>query len=308
MIFESAFVGKNHFWRYLVMFLAAFLAANTIGGIPLIAIITIKTARDPSLLENVADNITDFSIYGIDPNFALILLIIPFIIGLLTFYLLIKPLNGRSFLTVINGGGSIRWGRFFYSALIWTLLMGVYLFISVKADPDNFTLNNISGSLIPLALIAIFLVPFQTTFEEVLFRGYLMQGVGVWSRNKWVALITTSVLFGLMHSMNPEIKEFGFFTMMPQYITFGFVFGLLVVLDNGIELAMGAHAANNAFLSLFVTQRSSTLQTPAIFEQHNVYPWTEFLVLAIASVLLVLILQNKYKWNLQDVFKLKTGD
>lgn len=286
------------------MFLAAFLAANTIGGIPLIVIITLRTARDPSILEKAVDNIADFSIYGLDPNFSLVLLIIPFIIGLLTFYLLLKPLNNRSFLTVINAVGSVRWGRFFYSALIWTGLMGIYLFISVKADPGNFTINNISGSLIPLALIAILLVPFQTTFEEVLFRGYLMQGVVVWSRNKWVALITTSVLFGLMHSLNPEIKEFGFFTMMPQYITFGFVFGLLVVLDNGIELAMGAHAANNAFLSIFVTQKSSTLQTPAIFEQHNVYPWSEYLALVIVSVLFILILQNRYRWKLKGVFRL----
>lgn len=286
------------------MFLAAFLAANTIGGIPLIVIITLKTTRDPSILEKAADNITDFSIYGIDPNFSLVLLIIPFIVGLLTFYLLIKPLNGRSFITVISGGGTVRWGRFFYSALIWAVLMGIYLFISVKADPGNFTINNVSGSLIPLALIAIFLVPFQTAFEEVLFRGYLMQGVTVWSRNKWVALITTSVLFGLMHSFNPEIKEFGFFTMIPQYITFGFVFGLLVIFDNGIELAMGAHAANNAFLSFFVTQKSSTLQTPAIFEQHNVYPWSEYLALVIVSVIFILILQNRYKWNLRTVFRL----
>ncbi len=286
------------------MFLAAFLAANTIGGIPLIVIITLKTTRDPSILGKAADSITDFSIYGLDPNFSLILLIIPFIIGLLTFYLLIKPLNGRSFLTVISGSGTVRWGRFFYSVLIWAVLMGIYLFISVKADPGNFTINNVSGSLIPLALIAIFLVPFQTAFEEVLFRGYLMQGVTVWSRNKWVALITTSVLFGLMHSFNPEIKEFGFFTMIPQYITFGFVFGLLVIFDNGIELAMGAHAANNTFLSFFVTQKSSTLQTPAIFEQHNVYPWSEYLALVIVSVIFILILQNRYKWNLRTVFRL----
>ncbi|MCD4769357.1 MAG: hypothetical protein K8R35_04240, partial [Bacteroidales bacterium] len=147
MFFESAFAGKNHFWRYLVMFLAAFLAANTIGGIPLIVIISLRTAKDPSILEKATDNITDLSIYGIDPNFSLVLLIIPFIVGLLTFYLLIKPLNGRSFLTVITGGGTIRWGRFFYSALIWAALMGVYLFISVKADPGNFTINNISASL-----------------------------------------------------------------------------------------------------------------------------------------------------------------
>ena len=72
-----------------------------------------------------------------------------------------------------------------------------------------------------------------------------------------------------MHVMNPEIKEFGFLTMMPQYISFGLLFGIISVLDNGIELAIGAHAANNIFLSIFVTQKSSTLQTVAMFEQQT---------------------------------------
>jgi membrane protease YdiL (CAAX protease family) len=48
-----------------------------------------------------------------------------------------------------------------------------------------------------------------------------MQGFAAMVKNRWFPLIMTSILFGLMHSFNPEVKEFGFFTMMPQYIAFG---------------------------------------------------------------------------------------
>ena len=108
-----------------------------------------------------------------------------------------------------------------------------------------------------------------------------------------------------MHSFNPEIKEYGFWTMMPQYIVYGLVFGLVTIIDDGIELAMGAHAANNIFLSVFVTQKSSTLQTAALYEQQEVYPWSEFVSLLILSALFIAIMGIANKWCLKGVFKLK---
>ncbi|MCK7531415.1 MAG: hypothetical protein MZV63_10465 [Marinilabiliales bacterium] len=65
-------------------------------------------------------------------------------------------------------------------------------------------------------------------------------------------------------------------TMIPQYVFFGLVFAVLTMLDDGIELAIGAHAANNAFLSVFVTHKDSALQTPAMYEQMEIYPWHGF--------------------------------
>ena len=115
-------------------------------------------------------------------------------------------------------------------------------------------------------------IPFQAAFEEVIFRGYLMQGFAAMYRDTdGFPLIMTSVLFGLMHAFNPEVKEFGFFTMMPQYIVFGLIFGIITILDDGIEASMGAHAANNIFLVIMVTNKSSALQTPALYEQISIF-------------------------------------
>jgi hypothetical protein len=107
----------------------------------------------------------------------------------------------------------------------------------------------------------------------------------------------TSVLFGLMHALNPEVKEYGFLTMMPQYILFGLIFGVITILDDGIEAAMGAHTANNVFLCIMVTNKSSALQTPALLEQNNIYPWTEFAGLLFTGIALILILKAIFKWN-----------
>ena len=102
-----------------------------------------------------------------------------------------------------------------------------------------------------------------------------MQGFTALLRNRLFPLIMTSLLFALMHGLNPEVKEYGFLTMMPQYILFGLIFGIITILDDGVEAAIGAHTANNAFLCIMVTTKSSALQTAALYEQYSIHPWIE---------------------------------
>jgi membrane protease YdiL (CAAX protease family) len=294
---ETAFKGKNNFWRYLVMFVAVLLAANTIGAIPLFVAYAIKTASNPEIIGKIAANPSDISVMGFDKTVALLLMIIPFIAGLVAFIMLVKPLNGRTISQTINGTGPIRWKRFFISALVWAILSAIYLIVYLDIDASNFSLNNNSITLLFLAIVALLFIPFQAAFEEVLFRGYLMQGFAVIARNRWFPVVMTSVLFALMHALNPEVKDFGFITMMPQYLLFGLVFAVASVLDDGIEVAMGAHAANNVFLCIFVTNSSSALQTAALYEQKNIYPWLEFTGLLLASVIFLIVLKFIFRWK-----------
>ena len=269
---ESTFTGKNSFWRYIVMIAAVLIVANTIGALPLLLSVALKSASNPEVFSQISANPNDFSVLGLEPNIGLIMMLIPFITGLFAFILLVKPLNNRTFKMTINGTGKIRWNRFFISAAVWLILSALYLFFYLKIDPANFTINNKTSSLIVLTVVSVLFIPFQAAFEEVLFRGYLMQGFAALLKNRWFPVIMTSILFGLLHAFNPEVKEYGFLTMMPQYIIFGLIFGIVTILDDGIEASMGAHTANNAFLCIMVTNKSSALQTPALFEQQNYFP------------------------------------
>ena len=294
---ESAFSGKNAIWRYLIMIAVVLIVSTTIGSLPLLIALLIKSASNPDVFSLLAANPNDYSVLGLDPNVGLAMMLFPFIAGLAAFILLVKPLNNRTFRNTINGTGKIRWDRFFISAFIWLLLSAGYLFLYMKVDPANFTINNKTTSLIMLSVVSLLLIPFQAAFEEVLFRGYLMQGFATLLRNRWFPLIMTSVFFGLMHAFNPEVKEYGFLTMIPQYILFGLIFGIITILDDGIEASMGAHAANNIILCIMVTNESSALQTPALFEQHNIYPWTEFAGLLISGIIFILVLKIIFKWK-----------
>ena len=294
---ESTFTGKNSFWRYILMFAAILIVANTLGAIPLFLSLFLKSGSDPAVFSQIAANPNDFSILGLSQNIGLIIMLSPFIAGLIAFVILVKPLNNRTLRMTINGTGKIRWDRFFISAAVWLILSALYLFFYLKFDPANFTINNKTTSLIILSVISVLLIPFQAALEEVLFRGYLMQGFAAIFRNRWFPLIMTSVLFGLLHAVNPEVKEYGFFTMMPQYIVFGLIFGIITILDDGIEAAMGAHAINNIFLCIMLTTESSALQTSALYKQYNIHPWAEFAALIITGIVFILILKMIFRWD-----------
>lgn len=303
---ERALDHQNQWWKYVVMFVSVFVASNLIGAIPLLVVIAIKSAQSGGITPS--DNPADFSVYGISQNLGLFLMLISFIVGLLTLILLLKPLHKRTISEVINGTGKVRWNRFFYAFLLWVVAGSLCFIIDYLINPGNFQLQFSLQPFLTLVILAILLIPFQTTYEELLFRGYLSQGLAAWTRNRWVVLVIPALVFGLMHSFNPEIKEYGFWTTMPQYWAFGLLFGLTTILDDGIELAMGMHAANNILSAILVNTKSSVLQTPALFLQEEVNPLRDTAIFILISLVFLFIFYRKYRWNFAVLSKKVTDN
>lgn len=90
-----------------------------------------------------------------------------------------------------------------------------------------------------------------------------MQGLGFYTKSRAVPFLISSILFGLMHAANPEVETLGNITMV-YYIGTGFFLGILTLMDNGLELALGFHAANNLIGALLVTSNWSVFQTHSI--------------------------------------------
>jgi membrane protease YdiL (CAAX protease family) len=290
---SAPFRGRNSFWRYFTGSVTPFIVSNLIGAIPLVVVMfTYAGGVIPQ-----KGGMPDFEAMGINLNLGFALTVFPFILAFFTLVLLVRPLHERSLGTVINGGMKIRWRRIFFSAFVWTAVSALWLFYTIRTDPGSYILNNTSASLVTLSLLALTMIPLQAGFEEILFRGYLIQGFAYFSHNRWLPIVVTSVLFGLMHGLNPEVKEYGFLTMIPQYVFFGLVFAILTMMDDGIELAIGAHTANNAFLSIFITNKDSALQTPAMYEQLEYNPLKEFGGLVVMSLVFIAIMVIVYKWK-----------
>jgi membrane protease YdiL (CAAX protease family) len=209
----------------------------------------------------------------------------------------IKIFHNKTWTQVINGTNRVRWSRFFFGIAIWGVISLISFAISFFTDPESLTFRFDAGRFIVLVLISVVFIPIQTTSEEFVFRGYLTQGIASWTKSRWWTLLIPSVLFGLMHGANPEIQEYGFWLMMPQYIFMGLMFGLITILDDGIELAMGMHAINNFFGCALSTYEGSALQTDALFIANEVNPGEDIIWLVVAGIIAITIFAFRYKWN-----------
>ena len=298
---ESAFKGSNRWYKYPVMFIATLIGGGFLGSIPLV--IVKFCGKSVHEMNGDATSISDFSSYGIHPTMGLVLMMLPMLVGLWILTKLVKSFHNRTVKETINGTERIRWSRFFYAAGLWAMFSGIVLLVDYLFFPGDYTVRLNWSALIPLVFVSLLIIPFQTSFEELLFRGYLAQGVGVLFRNRFLTILIPAVLFALLHGINPEVDAYGFWYAMSMYLTFGFLFGITSVLDDGIEVAMGAHAANNVFLSIFVSTRVSAIQTPALLLDNTTAPsMYELFGFILISVVFVLILGYKYKWRMNTLF------
>jgi membrane protease YdiL (CAAX protease family) len=291
---SNAFSGKNSFIRYFIGFVLIIIASQIVGALPLLTVVMMKKLNGFHLNP---DNPADLSVLGLSQNTSLILMLIPFIVGLVAIWLVVKYIHGRTLLQTVTGRKKFSWKRFLQAAGFWLLLMVIIQTVQYLITPENFEWNFQPGSFYILILISLFLIPLQTSFEELLFRGYLMQGLITGTRNRWLPLLFTTFLFGGLHIFNPEVKEFGIALALPQYFTLGLVLGISVLMDDGLELALGVHAINNVFLAMFFTFDASALQTPALFKIKNIDPLADLITLVIASILFILWASYKYKWK-----------
>lgn len=212
-----------------------------------------------------------------------------------------KLVHPQSITSLTTSRKKIDWGRIFTSFFIWGTLTTIFTLVSVYyIAPEEYVNNFNTTKFLILLPIAILLVPLQTSFEEYLFRGHMMQGLGIWAKNKWLPLLVTSVLFGLVHIANPEIGKIGYILLV-YYIGTGFFLGIMTLMDEGLELALGFHAANNLFGVLLVTYDWGALQADAIFKNIALVEGavlSEILVpILVIFPILLFIFSKKYKWT-----------
>ena len=80
----------------------------------------------------------------------------------------------------------------------------------------------------------------------------------------------------------------------------GFFLGIITLMDNGLELALGVHAANNIVAALLLTSDWTALQTNSIYRDISKDPKLELIQvvpLIIVFFIFIFIFSKKYKWN-----------
>ena len=295
MYIKQAFNFKHDWWLYVAGVAIIFIAV-LLGQIPYTVILIAKAVESGLDLQNLDMNQT---MTLLESNLNLFLMLLSFVAGLLGIFFVVKVLHNQPIKTLTTSRPKIDWRRFWFAFLFWGIISSGMVLIDHYLSPENYVFNFELVPFLILAAIAIVLVPLQTSFEEYFFRGYLMQGLGTLCKNKWVPLIVTSTLFGLLHIANPEIEKLGYILLV-HYIGTGFFLGIITLMDDGLELALGFHAANNLFTALLVTADWTAFQTNSILRDvsdPDIGYFEIFASVLIVYPVLILIFAKVYKWS-----------
>jgi uncharacterized protein len=241
--------------------------------------------------------IHDF-IKQVGTNVAFFILVVPLSIACLILLFWVKFVHQQSITSLTTSRKKVDWNRILFSFGLWSFLTIVTTLVAYYYQPEDFVINFQLQPFLIFLVLAILLIPLQTSFEEYLFRGYIMQGLGVVTKSRLIPFITTSVLFGIMHIANPEVDKLGYIILV-YYIGTGFFLGILTLMDEGLELALGFHAANNLVGALLITSDWSAFQTHSIFKDVS-NPTAGFdviLPIFIVYPILLFIFSRKYKWH-----------
>ena len=191
----------------LALIIVIFLAGQLLASFVIIGVAAAKGNMDVEAMSTL-----DFERLGISPNLGFLILMLSYLVAFFGL-LFARVFHKRPFLTFVTSRRKLDFKRIGFGMLVWGLILAGSTLADYFMDPENYIVTFDPKSFIWLFAIALILFPFQISFEEIFFRGYLYQLTGNLFKYPIIAWILTSVLFGLMHSANPEVQEYGFWVI-----------------------------------------------------------------------------------------------
>lgn len=260
---DLARLGKNQWWRYAlgVLVIAGFWLG--LGLVPY-ALLVRAEVFDP-LYDYLAINLSIF-------------------IMLAGLAVTVKLIHRRTLLSLVTPDTRIDWRRVARAAAVWGVLAAAIVVIEHVLFPDRYYLSFNAGRFFPFLALVLVLTPIQSAAEELVFRGYLMQGLGLLTRRPALIAITSSLVFTAPHLMNPEVHEHGVLIMAANYFVIGMLLATVTLRDGRLELAIGLHAVNNVFLALIANYEGSALMTESVFTARALDPWYSLVTLIVGTL------------------------
>ncbi|WP_322792573.1 type II CAAX endopeptidase family protein [Bellilinea sp.] len=200
-----------------------------------------------------------------------------FVLSLLTFlpmllgvFLINGWLHRRSVGSLIGPAGRLNLRRIALGVLIWGGLF--LLFATIEAVLyGNYTFNPAYFADWPFLLASLLLVPVQTSAEEFLYRGYLLQASGRLTQNPMVLSVINGILFTLPHLANPETGEYGWYAILSWFV-FGAGYTLITLRSGSLDYALGGHAINNILSMTIVGYEGGAVSAPTLFVNSQINP------------------------------------
>ena len=294
MYIEQAYKGLSDSWRYIIGILGVLIIWQILAPIPLLGALALKDGGMSAMMSGDFGEMSKI----LGSNTFLFFMLLTFVIALISIFIFTKFLHNQSITELTTSRKNIDWKRISFSFILWALISTIFIFLDIYLSPEDYEFNFNLVPFLTLAVIAILMIPLQTSMEEYFMRGYMMQGLGVMTKNRWFPLIFTSLLFGLLHIFNPEVEKLGY-GILVFYIGTGLFLGIITLMDDGLELALGFHAANNLTAALLVTADWTAFSVDSLYRDISepVLGWDVLVPVLVVFPILLFLFSKKYKWT-----------
>lgn len=294
---NNAHHGKNKPMNYFMTILITLLGGS-VAAIIFIILLMLSYVF-------ISGTNSQTQIDALSTNPFLMLVLVGLIYGLyaLLFYLCIRFIHKKNFHILINTGKKIRWKKILVGAALWTGIIGAFTLLSLIFQRNSLTINYNYSSLIYLVILSLLVFPLQASFEEIFFRGYLMQGLGLIFKKPVVPLILTTVIFGSIHYFNGTSLNTSISIVISAMIL-GLMLGTIVLAEDGLETAMGVHIANNMFVAVILNSSDSGMgNLPSLITAQSSDPYSGIPLLLLMAVILLTILFWNRKSEICRIFQ-----
>lgn len=287
---DNAIKGKNNWWRYLLTILLLLIGGKLLADILPVVICIIFNLLFYGFINynNVNETLTN-------PFFVLVIIGFTYALLLSTFYICIRIVHKKSFISLINTVSRVDWPRMLKGGILWFFILGSGTLISIILNPNNFKITFNPNSFVLLVILSLIVFMIQAPYEELFFRGYLIQGLSLLTKKPVLPLIITSVLFAVLHYGNSTNIMMNL-DLVIYALIFGITMGIIVLGENRLETAMGIHIADNFFATTVVNNSDLGLgNLPSIMTVQKIPdPIIHILMYLIyASIILVVLFWNK---------------
>ena len=256
-------LGRNRWWRYALGALVILFFWLVLGFVPYVWLAG-GGSPDP-LLDYIAVNFSIVMMLG----------------GL---FLTVRVIHRRPLFSLISAERALDWKRISQGAAAWSVIGLIITAIEHLLYADRYYLSFNPDRFFMFAALALVLTPLQTTTEELVFRGYVMQGLGIVIRRPALVAVLSGVVFTVPHLLNPEVRQHGVVLMAASYFAIGLLLAAVTLRDGRLELAIGVHAANNLLLVLVANYEGSVLRTDSIFTARELDPLYTLITLILGAL------------------------
>lgn len=169
-------------------------------------------------------------------------------------------------MTYITAAPRFRWNHLLIGMAVTPIVfaplayVAVQLGLNIGADargPPILALTDGLGQQAIYLVACVSLLVLAASVEEVVFRGWLLRQITAWIGRPWIAALIASVLFAAVH-VPQDITGWAALALM------GLSFSYMALRLGGVEYAIGAHAAHNSMIILFLQPMSFDATYPNV--------------------------------------------